>query len=174
MCHHNRLHRNDIPTAKHFFLIPVFSSSFPRKSVTMFFSFRNVSARSRSLSSSSEIPMVKDYTFRSFLRVNYNNKHVNNIIKKNPCGDLSPVQFKSADGTCFGSSIRFAGESLGASFCGGEGIVNDHVWLEGTQKEWAAGYNYLKLYSAKFQQVYPLHCIHFSRSTTCNYMGMCL
>lgn len=83
------------------------------------------------------------------------------------------MQFKSADGTCFGSSIRFAGESLGASFCGGEGIVNDHVWLEGTQKEWAAGYNYLKLYSAKFQQAFICYTVYISTGKTA-YMGVCL
>lgn len=41
-----------------FFFIPVFSSNFPRKSVTMFFSFRNFSARSAMDEKKSSRPMV--------------------------------------------------------------------------------------------------------------------
>lgn len=41
-----------------FFLIPVFSSNFPRKSVTTFFSFRNLSARSLMDEKMSSRPMV--------------------------------------------------------------------------------------------------------------------
>lgn len=46
------------PPAMIFFLIPVFSSNFPRKSVTTFFSFRNLSARSLMDEKMSSRPMV--------------------------------------------------------------------------------------------------------------------
>lgn len=49
-----------VPSARIFFLIPVFSSTFPRKSVTMFSSLRNLSTRSLIDEKMSIRPMVLD------------------------------------------------------------------------------------------------------------------